>query len=155
MVAGRKPKPPALKLVEGRGNGRDSGGRKVKEPPSFVRLPPEPPEILNEEALAEWNRVVPELQRLKLTKSIDAAALTAYCLAWSRMVTAQRIIDSEGILHSNSQGVTRHPAVAVLEAASKELRSWCAEFGLTPSAENRLATLEANDGEEANPFAGA
>lgn len=148
-----KPKPPALKLVEGRGNGRDSGGRPVVEAPSFVRLPPEPPEILWGDALEEWQRVVPELQRLKLTKPIDAAALTAYCLAWQRLCQAQRVIDEEGLLAVNSQGRTRHPAVAIVEAASKELRAWAAEFGLTPSAETRVSKPEGDDG-ESNPFAG-
>lgn len=147
-----KPKPPALKLVEGRGNGRDSGGRKVNLPPGFVRLPPEPPEILDGDALAEWQRVVPELQRLQLTKPIDAASLTAYCLTWQRLCDAQRVVAEEGLLAVNSQGRGRHPAVAIVEAASKELRAWAAEFGLTPSAENRVAKAEASDGEE-NPFA--
>ncbi len=152
-MAAPKPRPPALKLVEGRGNGRDSGGRQVKPAPGFVRLPPEPPELLWGDALEEWNRVVPELQRLQITKPIDAAALTAYCLAWQRLCQAQRLIDEEGLLHSNSQGRSRHPAVAIVEAASKELRGWASEFGLTPSAESKVAKAEADDG-ESNPFAG-
>jgi P27 family predicted phage terminase small subunit len=149
----RKAAAPALKLVNGRGEGLDSGGRPVKPTPGFVRLPPEPPDILWGDALEEWNRVVPELQRLQITKLIDAASLTAYCLAWQRLCQAQRVIDEEGLLHSNSQGRTRHPAVAIVEAASKELRGWASEFGLTPSAENRVAKAEADDG-ETNPFAG-
>jgi P27 family predicted phage terminase small subunit len=98
-------------------------------------------------------RVVPELARLKLLKPVDSAALTAYCLAWQRLVDAQAIIAREGLLGHNSQGQVRHPAVAVLEAASKDLRAWAAEFGLTPSAETRVTRPEAGDGDEANPFA--
>lgn len=148
-----RPRPAKLKLVEGRGNGRDSGGRKVAASLGFVRLPPEPPYFLEGEALAEWNRVVPELARLELLKPIDSAALTAYCLAWARLVDAQAVIAREGILGHNSQGLVRHPAVAVLEAASKDLRAWAGEFGLTPSAETRVTRPEAGDGEDANPFA--
>lgn len=151
-MAAPKPKPPALKLLEGRGNGRDSGGRKVAVSPGFVRLPPEPPDILWGDALEEWERVVPELQRLQLTKPVDAASLAAYCLAFQRMCQAQRIIDEEGLIGTNSQGRVRNPAVAIVEAASKELRAWAAEFGLTPSAENRVGKPEAeNEGD--NPFA--
>lgn len=145
--------PPGLKLIEGRGNGRDSGGRKVKPPPGFVRLPPDPPDFLDGDALDEWERVVPELQRLQLTKPVDAAALTAYCLAWQRMCDAQRTINAEGLLHENSQGRVRHPAVAILESASKDLRAWAHEFGLTPSAEANVSGRE-DDGGEGNPFSG-
>lgn len=158
-MASPKARPAALKLINGRGEGRDSGGRLVKQPPGFVRLPPQPPEWLPEEAAAEWERVVPELQRLQLTKPIDRAALTAYCLTWDRLVTAQRELagntDAQGrpsVLGENSQGVTRHPAVAVIEAASKDLRAWCGEFGFTPSAEGRLNTPEGGGSGEENPY---
>lgn len=146
-------KPAALKLIEGRGNGRDSGGRVVKSTPAFKRLPPEPPSLLAGEALEVWHRIVPELQRLNLVKAIDAESLAAYCLTWQRYAQAQRLIAVEGLLHTNSQGVTRHPAVAIAEAASKELRAWAREFGLTASAESMLHAPEP-DGGESNPFAG-
>ena len=150
-MASPKPRPAALRLIEGRGNGRDSGGRKVAAVPSFKRLPPEAPEWLPPEAAAEWERVVPELARLELVKPVDRAALTAYCLTWDRLVQAQRLVSEEGVLGTNSQGTVRHPAVAVVEAASKELRAWAGEFGFTPSAEAKLSVQEADDG-EADPF---
>ncbi|MFC5144282.1 phage terminase small subunit P27 family [Streptomyces aureoversilis] len=155
-MASPKPRPAGLKLVEGRAPGRDSGGRLVKPVPSFRRLPPEPPEWLPEEARAEWERVVPELARLELLKPVDRSALAAYCLCWDRLVQAQREMAQDGsVLSTNSQGRVRHPAVAVIEAASKELRAWAGEFGLTPSAEARVGRQEADDGDEANPFAGS
>lgn len=151
MAAAR---PAALKLVNGRGPGRDSGGRKVPEAPAYKRLPPEAPDWLPEEARAEWARVVPELSRLDLVKPIDRAALAAYCLTWDRFVRAQAEIEADGgsVLGRNSQGVVRHPAVAVLEAASKELRAWAQEFGLTPSAEQRVAAKGGHGGEDEDPF---
>lgn len=150
-----KPRPAALKLVEGRGNGRDSGGRPVKETPAFVRLPPQAPEWLPAEARAEWERVVPELQRLELLKPIDGSSLTAYCLAWHRLVTATAIVEREGmVLQDDRQGrAQRHPALLTAEAASKELRAWCGEFGLTPSAEARLGAAKDKGDEGDNPFA--
>lgn len=153
-MAAPRPKPAALKLIEGRGNGRDSGGRKVQQPPGFTRLPPEPPSWLPNAARAEWDRVVPELQRLQLLKPIDRAALTAYCLTWDRLVRAQQEMEEDGsVLAMNSQGRVRHPAVAVIEAASKELRAWAAEFGLTPAQEVRVGGKDAGDGsQDDNPF---
>ena len=154
-MAGRPPKPAHLKIVEGRGNGRDSGGRVVDQTPEFVRLPPEAPRWLKGEALAEWNRVLPELQRLELIKQPDMASLVAYCLTWDRLVQAQAIVELEGmVLQDDKQGrAQRHPALLTLEMASRELRSWAQQFGLTPSAESRLKTPKDNDGREGNPFA--
>lgn len=155
-MASPKPRPTNLRLIEGRGNGRDSGGRPVKATPGFVRLPPKPPTWLPREAAAEWRRVVPELQRLEVLKPIDRAALTAYCLTWYRLVEAQKIVAAEGmVIHDDVQGrAQRHPALLTVEAASKELRAWAGEFGMTPSAEQRIAKPEADNADEANPFAG-
>ncbi|MFE9845784.1 phage terminase small subunit P27 family [Streptomyces goshikiensis] len=151
-----KPRPAGLKLVEGTRPGRDSGGRKVTETPAFKRVPPEAPEWLPAEARAEWERVVPELARLDLLKPVDRSALTAYCLTWDRLVQAQMEMAADGsVLATNSQGRVRHPAVAVIEAASKELRAWAGEFGLTPSAESRVGRQGDDDGDSTNPFAGS
>lgn len=169
--------PAGLRLVKGRADGRDSGGRVVKPPPSFVRAAPEPPEWLPDDARALWARVVPELLRLSLTKPLDAESLTAYCLAWQRICDARRLArdhsvyrveeirnsDGEvtdvithegyGLLATNSQGIVRAPWTAIEEAASADLRKWAAEFGLTPSAEGKVSAVTDN-GEESNPFGG-
>lgn len=152
-----KPRPAHLKLIEGRGNGRDSGGRTVKATPGFKRLPPNAPSWLPAEAAAEWKRVVPELARLELLKPIDRAALAAYCLAWDRLVTAQKVVQSSemGQTYTDAFGnPKKRPEVLIVEAASKELRAWAAEFGMTPSSESRVAKPEADHADEANPFAG-
>ena len=151
-MASPKPRPAALKLIEGRGNGRDSGGRAVKQAPGFRRLPPVAPDLLWGDAKEEWERVVPELQRLELTKPIDAASLTAYCLAWQRLCQAQRMVDDKGLMAETSQGLGIAPWVRVVESASKELRAWAGEFGLTPSAEQRVGRAEGGDDGEENPF---
>jgi P27 family predicted phage terminase small subunit len=152
---GPKPQPANLKILNGRSDGRDSGGRPVKIPPAFVRLAPEPPEFLTPEALAEWNRIVPELQRLEIVKTIDRAALASYCETWARFVSAQMDIRADGMYVTGSQGQpVKSPAVAIAEAASKELRAWCAEFGFTPSAEGNLNIgAPADGGDDGDPFA--
>lgn len=153
-MAAPKRKPSTLKILEGRGNGKDSGGREIKPPPGFARIAPEPPEWLSAEALAEWKRVVPEMQRLELLKPLDRAALAAYCEIWARLVTAEMQIKIDGITVFGSLGQpVVSPAVRVAQAASKELRAWCAEFGFTPSAEGNLNIGGGGDDED-DPFAG-
>lgn len=158
--AGRTPRAPALKLLNGRSAGRDSGGRKVAEPPPFVRLPPEAPEHLGEHARAEWERVVPELQRLGLLKIVDRAALTAYCEMWDLFVRSTAEVHESGLVVENrsvkkdgteSVWFTTNPAVAIQNNAQSALRAWCAEFGLTPAAESKVSAPSQADG-EGNPF---
>lgn len=147
-------KPHGLKILEGRGPGRDSGGRSIKPPPAFVRLAPEAPEHLSPEARAEWDRVVPELQRLQLTKPVDRASLAAYCEAWSRFVEARMTIAVDGMYLRGAGGmpIKKHPAVLILEAASKELRAWAGQFGLTPAAEANLGSGPAGDDDDEDPY---
>lgn len=155
-MSGRPPAPAVLRLINGRSPGRDSGGRLVKEAPGFTRAAPTAPGWLSVEARAEWDRVVPELARLGVLKPADGAALAAYCEAWSRFCAASAIVRAEGmVLHDDKQGrAQRHPALLTAEAASKELRAWAHQFGLTAAAEGRLIPPKPPGDGEDNPFAG-
>lgn len=151
----RPPKPARLKLVEGRSPGRDSGGRKVPESPKFIRQAPDAPDWLDAEALAEWRRVAPTLERLDLLKPEDRALLSAYCETWSVYVAAVQRVRAEGLtITSPKSGVVhRNPAVTVAETARMHLLRLASEFGLTPAAEQRLAVAPGDDGDGLNPFA--
>lgn len=149
---GRTAQPAALKLIKGRGDGKDTAGRPVNLGPAFKRVPPNPPSWLSREAAAEWKRVVPGLSRLDLLKPEDRAGLAAYCEAWATFVQATRTVQEEGQVIEARQGKLPHPCVGIARAAGREMRSWAAHFGLTPSTEQALAR-GADDGEEDdNPF---
>ncbi|MDX2863507.1 phage terminase small subunit P27 family, partial [Streptomyces scabiei] len=94
---GRTAQPAALKLLTGRAEGRDSGGRKVNPGPAFRRIPPNAPTWLSPEAKAEWRRVAPGLTRLDLLKEEDRAMLSAYCETWSVFVRATRDVTKQGL----------------------------------------------------------
>lgn len=131
-------KPAALKLLHGRGNGKDAAGRLVNLGPAFVRAAPDPPAWLDPEAKAEWKRVVPELERLRLLSRVTRASLVAYCVTWSVFVTATRQVQAEGLTIEAKQGLLAHPAVAIARAAGAELRRWATEYGLTPASEQKV-----------------
>ena len=44
---------------------------------------PAKPRTLTGEAAAEWNRLVPELERSGILSTIDRALLVRYCTAWA------------------------------------------------------------------------
>lgn len=154
MPGGRPPKPPQLQLLSGVREGRDSGGRRVKTPPPFRRIPPRPPTWLSREAKAEWRRVVPGLQRLDLLKEEDRAMLAAYCETWAVFVAATRLVQQEGLTKTLPNGrKLQHPAVGVARTAGRELRAFASMFGLSPASEQVLSTPGSSDGDD-NPFAG-
>lgn len=149
------PKPAALKLITGRGHGRDAGGRKVKTPPAFRRISPTAPKWLSPVAAAEWAKVVPELMRLDLLKEIDGPALATYCETWAEFVAATMELQAHGRLTIQAnQGEIPHPAVAIRRNAGRELRAWANQFGLTPSAEQALGKDGGDTDGDSNPFAG-
>lgn len=108
------------------------------------------PAELSEDAREHWALLIEELTRLELVKEIDAGALATGCEAWSRFIRATRLINklTDEQLYADGR---RHPALMTAEAASREYRGWCSEFGLTPSAEGRLSPRKEADGDE-NPF---
>ena len=140
-------KPAKLKLLNGRGPGKDSAGRPVNEGPKFVRDAPTPPSWLGREAKAEWRRVVPEMERLRLLSRLTRASLTAYCETWEVFTVATRILHEEGLVYEAKQGLIPHPAVNIQRQAGAELRRWAAEYGLTPATEQRVRAgeLETDD----------
>lgn len=153
--------PAALKLLKGRTDGRDSGGRPVNPGPAFRRIAPNPPTWLSAEARAEWRRVVPGLQRLDLLKEEDRATLAAYCETWAVFVLASRTVTREGLTSevvsvsasgAETSRTVANPAVAIMRNAGRELRGFAAQFGLTPASEQALAKGP-DDDEDDNPFA--
>ncbi len=84
MTRGRKPKPTHLTLVLGNPGKRPIRSGKDRPETSM----PEPPEHLNADARAEWNRVAHDLYALRMLETVDRAALAAYCVAYAHWVQA-------------------------------------------------------------------
>lgn len=138
-AAGRK-RASHLKLVgEGRAPGKDSGGRTIPEPPNFARSSPTKPDDLSAAASAMWDAIVEQLSSAKLLKPLDGFALQVGCETFARWHSAKTQRLQTGVLAKTSQGVGVSPLVRVESEASREFRAWCAEFGLTPAAEVKLA----------------
>jgi P27 family predicted phage terminase small subunit len=153
--SGRIPRPAGLKLVEGRSEGRDSDGRKVPLPPRFRREAPEPPAGLDDVALAEWRRVVPHLEAHDLLSPAHQAILGCYCHAVSDHTAAMATVHAEGRLITNPKTGHQHPhpAVADARASRAQVLQLGRELGLTPSAEQRFASVDDGDPDSYNPFA--
>ncbi|MBO0596580.1 phage terminase small subunit P27 family [Nesterenkonia sp. E16_7] len=154
---GRKSAPTPIRVLNGRGTRKDgqetdSGGRPVAAGVQFTRDAPTKPAELSEDAHWLWDRVVDQMTEIGLLKPIDAASLEAMCETFARWREAVRFRREHALLAKNSQGTVVAPWIGIEERASKEFRSWCAEYGITPAAEKHLRTESGGNDDDGNPF---
>jgi phage terminase small subunit len=72
-MRGRRPKPTRLKLLTGNPGKRPFNDAEPRPEPVVPECPPE----LSELARREWNRLAPELAKLRIVTNLDRAALGA------------------------------------------------------------------------------
>lgn len=135
MGRGRPPKPSAQKRLDG-----NPGKRAVNhKEPMPTEGEPELPSHLDAEASAEWHRLIPELTALGVITIVDKGVLASYCMAWSRWVKAELMIQkSSEVLQSDSGGLYQNPYLAVANRAMEQMRTFGAAMGLDPSSRSRL-----------------
>ena len=135
-MRGRKPKPTALRVLEGNPGKRPLNDREPQGPPEV----PECPDFLDEEARAEWSRTARVLGEMGLLTLADRAALAAYCVAYSRWVAAERQVQRLGTIVRSPQKnfPMKSPYLTVADQALETRRKFMVEFGLTPSSRSRI-----------------
>lgn len=132
--AGRKPKPTRLHLLHGNPGHRK---RNRSEPQPNICVPT-PPTHVRGEALKEWKRIAPELEKLGLISKIDRAALAAYCVAYARWCEAEKELKKGLIVVSPNGYPIPSPYVSIANRALKQIREFATEFGMTPSSRSRV-----------------
>lgn len=147
------PKPATAQVIELRGNPSGLSREEIAARRDAVASPKfldsaAPPKDLSRYELEAWNLHAPELVRLGLLTDLDVGAFRQMCTAYA---VAKEAVDSlrpkdrrrkglDVIVPDRKYGgVKRAPGVGLFFQAAKEYRSWCAEFGLTPSARISLA----------------
>lgn len=133
---GRKPKPTALKRLEGNPGKRPLNELEPVPPTVALRCP----KHLLPEAKKEWKRLAPILMSMGLLTAADAVPFEGYCTAYARWLEAQGEITRHGSIYKDNEGRIRHnPYIAIANQQMREIKSFAAEFGLTPS--NRSAMI--------------
>lgn len=134
-MAGRRPTPTALKLIQG-----NPGKRALNkaEPKPQIKAPTCPGH-LSKEAKAEWRRIMPILINLGIMTKIDRAALAAYCQSYGRWVEAEKKADEKGpVIKSPTGDIRTNPYLVVANRAMDNMRKFLVEFGMTPSSRSRI-----------------
>lgn len=132
---GRKPKPTALKILEGNPGKRQLN---INEPNPEKRAP-RCPKWLDSEAKKEWRRMSRLLEKIGILTEIDMAAFAGYCQAYSRWKEAEEFITKHGTIVKTPSGYWQQvPQVSIAQTYLKIMKDFCSEFGLTPSTRSRI-----------------
>lgn len=130
----RPKKPEALKNLEG-----DRSKEGEVSTPKPKQGAPTPPHWLKAESLAEWGRIVPELEAIGLLSVVDRSALTAYVTSWATFAECAQDIEARGVMVPGRDGdLVKNPSVAMQRDALQQIKVWVTEFGLTPSARAKM-----------------
>jgi P27 family predicted phage terminase small subunit len=141
---GPKPKPTALRIIEGNKGKRALPAHEPK-PPSDM---PEPPPFLNAYGLQEWHRVAGTLHAIGSLSNIDQSVLAAYCTAYALWRHAEEDLErmrqmdgsTHGAVLKTKQGnLIQNPLIGVVNTARRDVQRLAAEFGLSPSARTQIA----------------
>jgi P27 family predicted phage terminase small subunit len=131
---GPRPKPTALKNLQGTYRADRAASNEMR-PRAGV---PVCPAHLDAAARAEWERVVPELERTGVLTVVDGAALEAYCAMYAMAVRFQKIASMAPMINVPKKGLRTNPAVAEARKHWQLVRQLQAEFGMTPAARTRV-----------------
>lgn len=148
-MRGRKPKPRALKIVQG-----NPGKRALnKDEPRPDRAVPPPPKHLPTRTKRVWRAVAAELDAMGVLTAADAMGLELLVYAYEEYRRARDVADVEGSTY-RTEGPAgtmfrARPEVAIGADAWRRCRAMLAEFGLTPSSRTRI---KVGATEEVDPF---
>ena len=132
---GRKPKPTALKLLEG-----NPGKRPINQnEPQPENKAPRCPSWLEPEAKKEWKRMSKTLESMGVLTQVDGAAFSGYCQAYARWKEAEEFLSKHGTIFKTPSGyIQQVPQVSIAQTYLKVMKDFCSEFGLTPAARTRI-----------------
>src|SRR5262249_6597326 len=80
-----------------------------------------------------------QLVEVGLISRIDRATFGGNCVAWQNFVTTYSELQKTGLLIRSPQNYPlQNPYLSIVIQALKQIRLYCAEFGLSPSARARV-----------------
>ena len=141
-MPGRKPKPTALKLINGNPGCRPIN---MREPQFEVGLPPKP-EWFDTYASEEWDRITGNLNGQRVFTKNDLGILVSICIAYEQLRETLVIIKELGRSYTvEDMGGNKHfkarPECVRFETAQKEYRTLLSEIGFSPSSRSKVLTL--------------
>lgn len=135
---GPTPAPDNVRTLRGMKPLKAPDGSKAKR---LILAPkaPAPPAKLSRAAGAEWRRVTKELERAGVLAEVDRGVLTAYVTSWAHMMEAEELLEREGVIRPNREGVpVKHPAWQVYREANRTMLFAASQLYITPVSRLRI-----------------
>lgn len=134
-MAGRRPKPTALKERTGNPGKRPLNRR---EPKPVSGLAP-CPAWLTGEGRREYRRLGRVLVGMGVMTTVDRTSFVMRCEAWGRYVEARAQVAKLGTVVKTANGnLIQNPYLPVMNKALEQVAKFDSEFGLTPSSRSRV-----------------
>lgn len=132
---GRKPKPTAIKILEG-----NPGKRPLNRfEPTYRKKAPPCPSWLCDEAKREWRRLARTMESMGVLTEADMETFATYCDAYSKWKEATEFLDQHGTIFKTPSGyIQQVPQVSIAQTYSKIMTKIATEFGLTPASRSRI-----------------
>jgi len=142
MAQGRKAKPTAIKELEGNPGKRELN----RNEPKPTKKAPSCPKWLEDEAKKEWRRLSKQMEQLGVLTELDMAAFAGYCQAYARWKEAEEFISKHGAIVKTPSGSWQQvPQVAIAQKYLSIMKSYCQEFGLSPSSRSGISAENGGD----------
>lgn len=138
-MAGRRPKPTALKELAGNPGKRPLNPREPKPRP---KAPP-PPATLSDAEKATYRRLARTLSGMGVVTVADGTALALLAVALTQYWDARAQVTKLGAVVKTAAGnLIQNPYLPVANKAWEQVMRLLSEFGLTPASRSRVQTLD-------------
>ena len=144
---GRKPKPTAMKELEG-----NPGKHPLNtSEPKPNKKAPACPKWLEPEAKKEWRRLAKQMEAIGILTEVDMAAFAGYCQAYARWKEAEEFITQHGTIVKTPSGYWQQvPQVSLAQTYLKIMNKFAEQFGLTPSSRSRIIASDGGPADAAD-----
>lgn len=135
--AGRRPKPTALKILQG-----TQRGPAKREPSAPIGVPVMPERLkVDAVAVVKWQELAGILTSMGVLTTGDGEALATLCEVHSAEQSCLLELRAGGaVMRTDLGGVKPNPAGSLYRSLVAMKASLLSEFGLTPSSRTKLAT---------------
>src|SRR5699024_12857829 len=109
----------------------------------------EPHDLLDDDAIQEWYRVLPLINELPI-KDLDKGLLETDCQTYSNYKNATLKIQEEGMVVVTERGSKLSPNYTIQRDSVNTMNAICPKLGLT--VESRLKIMEPKPKQQYDPF---
>ncbi len=133
-MAGRRPKPTAVKQLQGNPGKRVLNDSEPQPGRSSARAP----RGLGMEGGRFWRRYAPALAALGVLTEVDEPALRLAAEHYEVAVRAATQLHDEELVLEGRDGAKKNPLTQILRDNSTALRGFLTEFGMTPASRSKI-----------------